>query len=120
MSDPIFNQVRREIDRVRNAGGMRVGLPKVTIDASHIERLCDIAERLCEVAESATTPEEPHFVLWIAFDSSTDRRYIKKLVTDRSTSGMMAFFESEEEAKRFCEHHPNTDYRKVNLLKVAE
>ena len=36
--------VRRKIDEAENAGGMRVGLPKATIDCSLLESLCRIAE----------------------------------------------------------------------------
>lgn len=44
MSDPIVNIVRREIEEARNRKGMKAGLPTVTIDASHAERLCNIAD----------------------------------------------------------------------------
>ena len=36
--------VRRKIDEARNAAGMRVGLPKATIDCALLESLCRIAE----------------------------------------------------------------------------
>ena len=36
--------VRREIERARKAGGMRAGMPKITIDAAVAERLVLEAE----------------------------------------------------------------------------
>jgi hypothetical protein len=37
--------MRREVDRARNTGGMRLGLPRVNIDAAHLELLCNMAEK---------------------------------------------------------------------------
>ena len=51
MSDPIVNIVRREIERAKNPGGMIAGMPKVTIDAGHAERLCIMADKF-EQAEA--------------------------------------------------------------------
>jgi hypothetical protein len=45
MSKALISMVRREIDRARNTGGVRLGLPKVTIDAAHIEMLCNLVEQ---------------------------------------------------------------------------
>ena len=44
MSDPIITRVRRLVDESRNRGGMRAGMPKVTMDAADAERLCIMAE----------------------------------------------------------------------------
>jgi len=46
MSDPVIRRVRRSIDEAKNRGGLRAGMPKVTIDAGDAERLCIVAEAL--------------------------------------------------------------------------
>jgi BMFP domain-containing protein YqiC len=46
MSDPVIRRVRRSIDEAKNRGGMQAGMPKVTIDAGDVERLCIVAEAL--------------------------------------------------------------------------
>jgi hypothetical protein len=57
--NPIVTRVRKQIDDAKNASGMRVGLPKVTIDCSHLELLCRIAEHADQLsAELAVAKAE--------------------------------------------------------------
>lgn len=37
----MFEQIRREVDEAFNRNGMKVGLPKVTVDASQLKHLLD-------------------------------------------------------------------------------
>jgi len=53
MSDPIVNIVRRTIEESKNQGGMIAGMPKVTIDAGHAERLCVMANRMAKSEKEA-------------------------------------------------------------------
>ncbi|WP_417518837.1 hypothetical protein [Marinobacter sp.] len=70
MSDPVISRVRRSINEARNKGGMRVGMPKVTISAADAERLCLMAEKLKQ-AEARVAELEgsvKHAIGWIDGD----------------------------------------------------
>lgn len=53
MSDPVIRRVRRSIDEAKNRGGMRAGMPKVTIDAADAERLCILSEGLIKATSKS-------------------------------------------------------------------
>ena len=44
MSDYLINKLRKEVERCKNAGGMRAGLPTVKVDLYELERVLDMAD----------------------------------------------------------------------------
>ena len=45
MSDYLINKLRKEVERCKNAGGMRAGLPTVKVDLYELERVLDMAAK---------------------------------------------------------------------------
>jgi hypothetical protein len=54
---PLFlvKRLRRDIEDARNVGGMRVGLPTVTVDAANLSHLLDHLERCASERDAAIT-----------------------------------------------------------------
>jgi hypothetical protein len=80
MSKALISMVRREIGRARNTGGVRLGLPKVTIDAAHIEMLCNLVEQ----AASAQDDGKAVAWLWVKHGAKTPvpKDFADELIAD--------------------------------------
>lgn len=71
-----------------------------------------LRERL-EAAAASLEAQEPS-VYWVLYDSTGERKYIKKSLSD----GSLAFFDAEEEAKRAQRRHgPGVGYKKVEYYR---
>ena len=57
MSDSVIRRVRRAIKDSVNSGGMKAGMPKVTIDAGDASRLCLLSEKLLMENDQLTTAQ---------------------------------------------------------------
>lgn len=53
---------------------------------------------------------------WVLFDATADKQYIKKMMPE----GVLAFFDSEEDAKRAKASNKGTDYKRIDRVKASD
>ena len=53
---------------------------------------------------------------WVLFDATADKPYIKKMMSE----GFLAFFDSEEDAKRAKASNKGTDYKRIDRVKASD
>lgn len=59
---------------------------------------------------------EPTLVVWILYDATADKKYIKMNPAD----GSLAIFDSEEAAMTAKKLHPGTDYKRCEYYSVPQ
>jgi hypothetical protein len=64
--------------------------------------------------EQAAAQDEQPIEYWVLFDATGPVPFIKKDMSD----GTLAFYESEQEAKRAKRSHPGTDYKRVEYYRA--
>lgn len=80
-----------------------------------IQRIAaDALSRQAEPVEPATAQDEQPIEYWVLFDATGPVPFIKKDMSD----GTLAFYESEQEAKRAKRSHPGTDYKRVEYYRA--
>jgi transcriptional regulator with XRE-family HTH domain len=73
----MYEQIRRALAEALDASGMRVGLPKVTVDASQLRSLLDHHDELRHRCGVMTTPDEwPYGEAW---DEPCDGSRVRQL-----------------------------------------
>lgn len=101
-------------------------MSKVSVDRELLLQLfrcwdcgLEVDNELAQLRIAAAQPAETEGVelvpFWVLFDATTPEPLIKKHMPE----GVLAFFDSEEDARRAKALHPGTDYKRAPYVRAA-
>jgi len=104
-----------EASNVSGSKGERYYEPCLSIPLTDQQQSAARADE-ADKERKAISDKPEVFSYWYAFDSTSDKPYIKK----EKGSGLLASFESEEDAQRFCQWRQDVKHKEVQYVRLSD